>query len=486
MSESKKQAVRSVGVTLSAQGIKFIIGLGVTMVLARLLTPSDYGLVAMVAVFTGLIAIFRDGGLSIASVQRTEINDAQLSTLFWINAALGIGLALLGILLSPLVAWFYNNQSLLWVASTLSIPFIFSGLAAQPQAILQRQMRFKAIAFAEIASLIISASVGIAAAFAGWGYWALVTMSVISVIINTSLVCFLCRWQPSRPSISAGVGSILKFGSQLTVVKFIDSTAPSLDNLLIGKYFTAEMVGLYTRAQSLMLLPLAQVMPPLLSVFLPVMSRLKENSENFKQVFLDILKITAFISSFITVFLVIGSDWIVIIILGSQWVEASFLLSLLAGPALFLPLSTLCVASLTAVGKGATLMQWSLVKNFISIFAILAGVAWGAKGVALSLSISSLFLLLPILNLITSKSGLGSLSDVWKATGTGIGICALTCVVMFFLRTRIEIENPIFGLAGLFVGSTALHILTAYALPSSRQALIRIISIISISRKNGG
>jgi len=199
MSDIKTQAVRSVAVTLGAQAIKFFIGLGVTMIMARLLTPKDYGLVAMVGGLTGLVAVFRDGGLSTATVQRADITEAQISTLFWINVALGTGTAMVLALLSPFVAWFYNDSSLVWIVVALAVPFILSGLTAQLQALLQRQMRFKAIAFIEIASLIISAGIGIMAAAAGWGSWALVTMTIASVATNTALVFFFCRWRPSRP-----------------------------------------------------------------------------------------------------------------------------------------------------------------------------------------------------------------------------------------------------------------------------------------------
>lgn len=482
MSESNKQAVRSVAVTVSAQAIKFIIGLGATMILARSLTPSDYGLVAMVAVFTGLVAIFRDGGLSIATVQRAEVNDAQLSTLFWINAALGFGLALIVVLISPLIGWFYNNDSLICVALALAISFFFSGLSAQPQALLQRQMRFKAIAFIEIASLIISAGLGVAAASAGWHYWSLVIMNIASVFINTVLVFFLCRWRPSPPSRANGIRSMLKFGGELTAMKFLDSCSSSLDSLSIGRLFNAEMVGLYSRAQTLMLLPVSQFMPPLLSVLLPVMSRLFDSNKNMNRVFIDILQLAVFASSIITVCLFVGSDWLVGIMFGSQWMESSVLLRLLCGTGFFIPLSTLCVASLIALGKGNTLIKWSLVKSAATVFAILAGAAWGARGVSLSLSISAIFFLLPILNQITAKSGLGSLSEIWRATGLGVAVCTFTCAAMLFVRTQVEIENPLIGLAALFLASTAFHIFIMWALPSSRQVLLRMLTAISISR----
>lgn len=469
-------------VTLGAQAIKFFIGLGVTMVLGRLLTPKDYGLVAMVGVITGFISVFKDGGLSTVTVQRASITEAQISTLFWINVALGTGTALLVASLSPFVSWFYNDKSLTWIVVALAVPFILSGLTAQHQALLQREMRFKAIAFIEIASLIISASVGIVTAANGLGSWALVIMSIASAAANTAFVFFICRWRPSRPVRGIGLRSMIKFGGELTVNKFFDSLACSMDSLLLGKFFTADMVGLYTRAQSLMLLPLSQIMPALLSVSLPVMSRLAERSETLKGVFLDLLQLTVFTSSFITVFLVVGADWLIGIFLGPRWMEVSDVLRLLAGPCLFIPLSTLCVASLTARGRGTALMRWSFQKNIITIFAMFAGIAWGAKGVAAALSIASVCILMPILYNITSQSGLASLKEIWGVIGPGVGVCIFACGFFFFIRHQLELENPLIGLLVLSLINGIFHVLIMGTLPSSRRALARTISVISSSR----
>lgn len=482
MRDIKTQAFRSVKVTLSVQAIKFLIGLGVTMVLARLLTPKDYGLVAMAGVITGFVAVFRDGGLSIATVQRAEITDAQISTLFWINAALGTVSALVVVLLSVLVGWFYNDLSLVWILVALAVPLIIGSLSAQPQALLQRQMRFKEIAIIEIASLIISAAIGMITADAGWGSWALVTMTIVATAANSALVFFFCRWRPDRPTWNAGVLEIVKFGGELTANKFFDALAGSVDTLLMGKLFSAEMVGLYTRAQSLMLLPLSQIVPAFISVALPVLSRLAERPESLKRVFLDLLRLSTFASSFLAVFLVVGADLLIRIVLGPQWMETAEVLSLLLGPAFFIPLSTFCVVSLTAQGRGAVLWRWSLQKNIVTILAILAGITWGAHGVAGALSISSVFILLPLLNNITAKAGLANLKEVWSVTGMGLGSCVIGCGVLYLMRLQLALENPLIGLFVLFLMNVAFHAVVICALPSSRSAFARIINVISSSR----
>lgn len=482
MSDLKTQAVRSVVVTLGAQVIKFVLGLGITMVLARLLTPKDYGIVAMVGVITGLMAVFRDGGLSVVTVQRADISDAQVSTLFWINTALGLGTALVVTLLSPVVAWFYNDEALLWVVVALALPFIFAGLTAQPQALLQRQMQFKEIAFIEITSLIVSAGIGVITAAAGWGYWALVAMTIVTALVNTALVFFFCRWRPNRPARSDGMRSMIKFGGELTANKLFDSLACSTDSLLLGKFFTPDMVGQYTRAQSLMLLPLSQIMPALLSVSLPVMSRLAERPEHLRRIFLDLLQLTSFTSSFITIFLVVGADSLIRIFLGSQWIETADVLRLMAGPAFFIPLSTLSVASLTALGNGATLVRWSLLKNIFTIIAIVIGVSWGANGVAGALTIISILILLPLLNKITANTGVATLKQIWLAIGPGIFACITGLALLNFMQSVLSIEYPLIRLLLLAVANIILHVLLIAVLPDCRRTFLRVLKIVISAR----
>jgi PST family polysaccharide transporter len=149
------------------------------MVLARLLVPKDFGLVGMVTAFIGFLGLFKDAGLSMATVQRGSVTHAQTSTLFWINVGLGFLLAGLGALAAPLLAWFYSEPRLLWVTIALGSGFVFNGAGAQHRAILQRSMRFVAIAVIDAVSLVVSLAVAIGMALAGRGYWALVMSNVI-------------------------------------------------------------------------------------------------------------------------------------------------------------------------------------------------------------------------------------------------------------------------------------------------------------------
>lgn len=472
-----RSAVRSAAVTLNAQVAKFVLGLALTAVLARLLTPADYGLVAMVAVITGFVGIFKDGGLTIATVQRVEVTHGQVSTLFWINSALGLLLALLVIALSPLAGWLYQDERLVLITVGLSIPFLFGGIAAQPTALLQREMRFGAIAFIEIASLVLSGAVGVAAALAGWGSWALVIMAITIGMANAILVFAFCRWRPSFPSRGNGVRSMLRFGGALTINKFMDVIASSLDVILLGRLFSPAAVGLYVRAQTLMLQPLTQLMAPLQLVALPLFSSLSDTPEKLRQSFNDLLMVTAIASSFMTAFLVLGADWIVRIFLGEQWADAATILRLLFGPTLTLPLTSVCVLLLTSMGRGRALVRWGLVRSSITALAILLGISWGPNGVALALSISFVAVLWPFLSYFLSRECSIPLSDIATAVCVTISFSSFSVAILYSIRISLMPVGPVLSLVMLGIVNLVLHGALVLAVPPCRRSLFRVTKI---------
>jgi len=456
-----------------------MIGLAATMALGRLLTPKDYGVLAMVSVMTGFIAVFKDGGLSLATVQRAEVNEAQVSTLFWINIGLGCVGALIVALLSPVVAWFYGDPALVNVTLAMALPFALGSATVQHQALLQRQMRFKTIAAIEIASLVISAGAGIWAAAEGLGYWALVLMSIVFSFVNVGFVLFCCQWKPGRPVQGSGVRSMLKFGGALTANNLLHTVGGSADKLLLGKFFSADALGLYTRAQTLMLQPLIQFMPALRNVMFPVMSRLAESPEVLKKTFLNMLRATAFGCSFLAVYIVMGADGLVQVFLGPQWHNAAGILRLLAGPAFFIPLSSICVVILMVRGESRALVRWGFWNNVLIIGAIVAGIAWGPAGVALALSLTSVCVLAPLLCAITAKAGPASLAEIWRAAGPGVVSLVCGCVVYLVLHPRLMVVAPFLGLAVALLADIVLHAILIGVLPAGRMAFADAIKIVS-------
>src|SRR5271169_4855042 len=197
---------------LCAQGASFLMRVGSLMVLARLLGPKDFGLVGMVTAFTGVLTLFRDFGLSAAAIQRTTVTEVQISTLFWINILLGALLGLVAVAMAPAIAAFYHEPRLFGVTVVLSAGFLFNAAGIQHSALLQRQMRFTTLAAISVVSLIAGSGIAIGGAEAGYGYWALVAMSVASPLIATMGFWLTTGWIPGMPHRRAGIRSMIHFG----------------------------------------------------------------------------------------------------------------------------------------------------------------------------------------------------------------------------------------------------------------------------------
>ena len=212
----KGRSIRGGAATISAQGVKFLLHTGSIVILARLLTPGDFGLIAMVATVTNFVRMFKDMGLSTATVQRAEINHAQISTLFWVNTAIGVTLAVLTAALAPAIAWFYGEPRLTVVTIVLAGTFIFSGLTIQHQALLRRHMCFVKLGVIEVAGLLVGVATAIVAAWRGAGYWSLIFMQLSVTGTIAVGVWAASGWRPGWPRRRAGSRSMLAFGRNIT------------------------------------------------------------------------------------------------------------------------------------------------------------------------------------------------------------------------------------------------------------------------------
>ena len=255
MKDLKERAIRGGLARVFAQVVFFVLRIGALIVLARLLDPKDFGLVGMVTAFTGVLNLFRDFGLSTATVQRVSVTDEQLSTLFWINVLAGVilGLSLSGA--APIISNFYHEPRLFWVTIVLAAGFLFNAAGVQHSALLQRQMRFTALAMIQIISLVVSTVLGIGIAAGGFGYWALVVMSVTLPLVSTIGFWLTTKWIPRMPRRQVGVFPLMRFGGAVTLNSLIVYFAYNLDKILLGRFWGAEALGIYGRSYQIINLP---------------------------------------------------------------------------------------------------------------------------------------------------------------------------------------------------------------------------------------
>jgi O-antigen/teichoic acid export membrane protein len=380
-------------VTLMGQAVRLLLQVVSAAVLGRLLLPRDFGLLAMVASLTGFIGMFKDLGLSNATIQRAQITHGQISALFWINSALSMGVTIVVACLAPAIAWFYHEPKLVWITLVLSVNFIFGGLTVQHQALLRRQMQFKTTAVIGMISMAAGVITSIIMAALGFRYWSLVGAEFGISITNCLLVWTSCHWRPGMFQRNVGVGPMLTFGGHLTGFTVINYFTRNFDNILIGRVLGPAPLGLYTRAYSLLMMPISQVNAPLAAVLLPGLSRLQDNATEYRKLFLRAVGAMLFVTVPLVVFSAFFAHDVILLWLGSRWLPVARIFRLLApaaavGAIVFAPnwLSQ-------TLGRPAQQFHYALISAPVCIAGFLIGIRWGVEGVAISFSITFVGLL---------------------------------------------------------------------------------------------
>jgi PST family polysaccharide transporter len=458
-------------IAVGSQGLRFVVGIVVTAVLARLLTPQDYGLVGMVAVVTGFVSMFKDLGLSHATIQRAEINNRQVSTLFWINVCVSLFIMLLTVAIAPLVARFFGEPRLTGITIVTATGFLFGGLTVQHEALLKRQMRFGALSAVGFAALTANILTTIILALRGAGYWALVLGQLALGVVGAIGAWVVCRWRPGWPGKYEEVRSLVAFGRNLTGFGIINYFARNLDNLLIGRVWGTVALGFYAKAYQLLLLPIDQINEPLTSVAVPALSRLTDSPERYRQAYLRLLEKVALVTMPGVALMIATSDWLVLIVLGPQWGATARIFALLGITGLFQPIANTTGWLLITQGRTHHQFQWGLIGGTIAIVAIVAGLPWGAVGVAASYACARVFLADPLLYWFVGRSGPVRMSDFYRAIApvTCASLCALLATLAF--RHWNTLNSPLLGLlvAAFITGATTLAVL--FIIPAGRAAL---------------
>jgi O-antigen/teichoic acid export membrane protein len=381
-----RRSIRGSVATLSGQGVKFLLQTLSTVVLARLLLPHDYGLIAMESAIIGLIGMCADLGLSRATVQRAQITHAQVSTLFWVNCALGVALALVVVALAPAIAWFYHQPRLVAITLVLSVSFIFGGLTAQHQALLVRQMHFNTVAVIGSVSMACGVVTAIVMAWQRFGYWALVASNVVASAVNCILVWTKCTWRPGAFKLGVGVRSMVRFGGHLTGCSFLSYLTRNFDNILIGHVLGSTPLGIYSKAYGLLMLPMGQINAPIGAVLIPGLSRLQQRPAEYRKLYFQALDTLSLVTVPLVVFSFFLARDVVLVILGPRWLPVAHVFQLLAPAALVSAISFapfwLCISS----GRTRIQLNFALVSAPVCVGAFLVGIRWGIEGVAAAFS----------------------------------------------------------------------------------------------------
>lgn len=386
MKDLKHKVIRGGVAKAFSQGGTLVLRTASLMVLARLLAPKDFGLVGMVTAFTGVLNLFRDFGLSAATVQRGHVTEDEISTLFWINVLVGSALGFILMGMAPFVAVFYHEPRLVLVSMVLATSFIFNGAGVQHTALLERQMRFTALAAIDLFALLVSTAIGITMAATGFGYWALVAGTVSLPLITTVCLWFTTGWKPGGAHWNQGLHSLLRFGGALTVISLIAYVAYNLEKVLLGRYWGANALGLYGRGYQLINLPTDNINAAFWGVAFSGLSRVREEPPRFKSYFLKGYSLVLALTIPITIAAALFANDVIYVFLGPKWNEVAAIFRLLAPTilifALINPLAWLTF-SLGMIGRNLKVVS---VLAPLVITGYVLGLPYGPKGVAIGYS----------------------------------------------------------------------------------------------------
>ena len=387
MNDLKEKTIRGGFARMCAQVANFVFRIGSLMVLARLLGPQDFGLVGMVTAFTGVLNLFRDFGLSTATVQRETVTEEQVSTLFWINVLVGTVLAVLAVVLAPVVVRLYHEPRLFGITIVLSAGFLFNAAGVQHSALLQRQLRFTTLAVINVVSLIAGAVVGISMAKLGYGYWALVAMTVTFPFTTTIGLWIATMWMPGPPRKGVGLRSMMRFGGTITLNGLVVYIAYNMEKVLLGRFWGAEAIGIYGRAYQLVNIPTENLNSSVGEVAFSALSRVQNDPVRLKSYFLKGYSLVLALTIPITIACGLFANDLISILLGPKWNDAVIIFRLLTPTILIFaminPLGWLLLSS-GMVGRS---LKIAFVLAPLVIAGYLGGLPYGPKGVALGYSI---------------------------------------------------------------------------------------------------
>ena len=408
MKDLKQKTIQGGLARLLAQGANFALRVGSLMILARLLGPEDYGLVGMVAAFTGVLSLFRDFGLSSAAIQRAEVTQEQISTLFWINLLVGVLLTLLTVAMAPAIAAFYHQPRLVAVSAVMALGFLFNAAGIQHSVLLQRQMRFTTMAVISTMSLAVGTIVGIAGAKAGYGYWALVAMTITSPFVATIGFWMAAAWIPGRPRRRAGIRSMMHFGGTLTLNGLLAYLAYNAEKVLIGRFWGADAIGIYGRAYQLINIPTDNLNSAVGEVAFSALSRLQDDLNRLKSYFLKGYSLVLGLTIPITIACALFPDDIIRVLLGSKWGEAAPIFRLLAPTILIFAIINPLGWLLFSLGHVKRSLKIAFVFAPLIIAGYALGLPYGPKGVAFAYSAVMTLWVIPHI--------------AWCVHGTGISL----------------------------------------------------------------
>lgn len=436
-----RASVRGGMILVLGRGVNVLVQLGSTIVLARLLSPHDFGLVAMIAVIVLFAPTLVDLGTTDASQQKNDISRVEISSLFWLNVAIGLALTIIFAACSGIIASFFGEPALAEISLILSLTFILTAVSIQHYSLMRRAMEFHNIAIVDLSSNVISSIVSIVLALSGCGYWALVAKPILQLSLTAIGAWICCPWLPGVPRFSSGVKELVRFGMGVTGFTVMDTLSRSADRIALGYFNGAGSLGYFQNAFLLYSNMLNIVTEPMHNIGVSSLSKLRANIPEFKRSWHAALSFTTFFCApAFAVLAVTGQDFVVLL-LGQKWAPAGPLLCVFAARGIATCVERTMGWLHVASGRSERWMRWGVFSAGCQLAALSAGLPFGLMGVAVAYTIAMFCLFIPALVYAGEPLQIGY-KDVLAATGPQVCSALFAVAIGLLIRQQLLLDLP--------------------------------------------
>lgn len=428
----KEKAINGFFWSFMSQFGRQVLTLVITIFLARLLSPKEFGLIALVTAITGFASIFSEMGYGAALIQKKDVTDKDYSSVFWVNVLIGLFLTLLFSFGSELVAAFYDNPDLKLITILLSLNFILNAFTIVQRIQLVKEIKFKVLAKIELIAIFISGFVAVILAMYGFGVYSLVVQIISISVVSNIILWYNSNWRPTFLIDKASIKSLNKFSLNLLGNQIFNYWTKNLDNLLIGKFIGAEALGLYSRSYSLLAYRVNSVSKVLSNVMFPTLSNIQDDNKRIKNIYLKVVKVICFVVFPLIVGLYVTAENIILLLFGENWMEMVPVFKALSIYGFALAIGSVHGNIYLAKGRTGLQLKVGVFFKSLSILAIIIGLKWGVLGVAYCLGIVSLLSQFPQIRITGNLIGL-KLKEVINSLYKILIIAFFMGVIIWFI-----------------------------------------------------
>lgn len=422
-----RASLRSGALLMSARLVNVIVQVGSTILLARLLDPYQYGLATLVLALTAFAPFLIDLGTTDASINRPRITRREISSLYWLNVAIGAALTVLFAAASGLIASFFGERSLVGIALWSSLTFVLTGLSVQHYSLMRRAMEFDRISAIDIAANLAGSVIAIGMALTGWSYWALVAKPLLTLVFTTAGAWYFCPWIPGRPRLDGEVKQMLRFGLGVTGFTLTDQLTRSADRLAVGYFYGPGPLGYFQNAYLLYGNAINILAESLHNVAVSGLSKLKEDAAALKRAWASALSLLSFVSTAAFAVLAVTSQDLVVLLLGEKWAPAGPILCILGVRGIAHCVERTLGWLHVVAGRSDRWMKWGAFSAACLLASMAIALPFGPVGVAAAYAVTTFALFVPTLVYAGRPLGIGA-RDVLSASGPQVAAGVIAAV----------------------------------------------------------